>query len=166
MKPMGWRVWLGTFLVFAAVSFIVRQFQKPPTPTMRYDGFAAQTPAAAPTAPTPPTPPASRASTGETTTVRKAKGFWPCGSTPEAYDELMKWAGLGDNTEVKYTLVKTRSIGIDGGMRVKILDIAFGKRRVRVLTDDAGAVTVKDEKGVSLLADSRIGRECWVTADA
>jgi len=77
----------------------------------------------------------------------------------------MKWAVRGDNAEVKRTLVKTRSIGIVGGMQVKILDFGFGKRKVRVLTNDAGEAYLKDEQGV-FPADPRIGRECWVAAEA
>ncbi len=114
--------------------------------------------------PSPSTSP-STAAIGETVTVRQSNGFWPCGSTTEAFDELMKWAVRGDNAEVKRTLVKTRSIGIDGGMKVKILDFGFGKRKIRVLTNDAGEAYLKDEQGV-FPADPRIGRECWVVSEA
>jgi len=114
-----------------------------------------------------PSPPASpgTAGIGETVTVRQSSGFWPCGSTTEAFGELMKWAVRGDNAEVKRTLVKTRSIGIVGGMQVKIQDFGFGKRKVRVLTNDAGEAYLKDEQGV-FPADPRIGRECWVVSEA
>jgi hypothetical protein len=77
----------------------------------------------------------------------------------------MRSAVRGDNAELKRTLVKTRSIGIDGGMKVKILDFGFGKRKVRVLTNDAGETHLKDEQGV-FPADPRIGRECWVVSEA
>lgn len=102
---------------------------------------------------------------GETATVRQGGGFWPCGSTTEAFDELMKWAALGDNAEVKRTMVTTRSFALYGGMSVKILDFGFGKRKVRVLTNDAGQTYVKDDQGV-FPADPRIGRECWVVSEA
>src|SRR5712691_10575399 len=64
-----------------------------------------------------------RASVGSTVGIVEGKGFWPCGSSLEAYDELMKWAGRGDDSEVKRTLVRTRSIGLTSGLRVKILDV-------------------------------------------
>jgi len=107
----------------------------------------------------------STAGIGETVTVRQGNGYWPCGSTTEAFDELMKWSVRGDQAEIKRTLVKTGSIGIDGGMKVKILDFGFGKRKVRVLTNDAGEAYLKDEQGV-FPADPRIGRECWVVSEA
>jgi hypothetical protein len=50
-------------------------------------------------------------------------------------------------------------------MKVKILDVVLGKRRVRVLTNYAGETYLKDEQG-SFLADPRIGRECWVVSEA
>jgi hypothetical protein len=107
----------------------------------------------------------SKADVGETVTVRQANGFWPCGSTTQAFDELMKWTARGDNAEVRRTLVLTRSIGLNGGMDVKILDIGLGKRKVRVLTNTAGEAYLRDEQGV-FPADPRIGRECWVVAAA
>ncbi len=115
-----------------------------------------------------PSPPSARtnpAGIGDTATVVQGNGFWPCGSTTEAYNELMKWAALGDHAEETRTLNRTRSIGIVGGMKVKILDVGLGKRKVRVLTNDAGEAYLKDEQGV-FPADPRIGRECWVASEA
>lgn len=76
----------------------------------------------------------------------------------------MKWAVRGDNAEVKRTLVKSRSIGLAGRMKVKILDFGFGRRRVRVLTNSAGQAFLRDKQG-TFPADLRIGRECWVVAE-
>lgn len=143
--------------MFLAVMFVVGRIF-PPTQTLT-------TPATTAVVPNPAAPTTSRTGIGENTTVREAKGFWPCGSTPEAYDELMKWATHGDNPELKRAMGATRSIALSGGMQVKILDIGFGKRRVRVLTNDAGQTYLKDEQGV-FPADVRIGRECWITAEA
>jgi hypothetical protein len=61
--------------------------------------------------------------------------------------------------------MRTGSIGLDGGMKVKILDTGIGKRQVRVLTNDAGDAYLKDEQG-EFPADPRIGRECWVVSEA
>lgn len=105
---------------------------------------------------------------GDTATVRQGQGFWPCGSTPDALEELMKWAARGDKEAVTRTLFKTKSIGIVGGMQVKILDsrgFLSIQRRVRVLTNDAGEARLKDEQG-EFSADPRIGRECWVASEA
>jgi hypothetical protein len=52
-----------------------------------------------------------RASVGATVGIVEGKGFWPCGSSPEAYDELMKWAARRDDSEVKRILVRTKSVG-------------------------------------------------------
>lgn len=90
------------------------------------------------------TPSPSKAEVGETVTVRQANGFWPCGSTTQAFDDLMKWAVRGDNAEVRRTMNLTRSIGLNGGMSVKILDIGLGKRKVRVLSDTVGETYLRD----------------------
>jgi hypothetical protein len=62
-------------------------------------------------------------------------------------------------------LGRTNSIGLSAGMRVQILEIGFGKRKVRVLTNSAGQTALRDDKG-TFRADSRIGRECWVVVEA
>jgi hypothetical protein len=56
----------------------------------------------------------------------------------------MKWAVRGDNAEVRRTMNLTRSIGLNGGMSVKILDIGLGKRKVRVLSDTVGETYLRD----------------------
>src|ERR1039458_9752266 len=61
----------------------------------------------------------SHADVGDTITVRHANGFWPCGQ-----------------------------IGLDGGMKVKILEVGLGRRRVRILTNDAGESYLKDENEI------------------
>ena len=113
------------------------------------------------------TPPASpsHAHIGETVTVRHSNGFWPCSPTTEAFDEIIKWVVRGDKDEIWRSMRATGSIAVDGGMSVKILDIGIGKRRIRVLTNDAGEAYLKDEQG-SFPADLRIGRECWVVSEA
>ena len=77
----------------------------------------------------------------------------------------MKWTARGENAEVKRTLLKISSVGLDGGMKVKILDTEFGKRKVCVLTNYSGEAYLKDEQGV-FPADPRKGRECWVVSEA
>jgi hypothetical protein len=62
-------------------------------------------------------------------------------------------------------MLRTRSIAIDAGMKVKVLDSSFGKRKVRVLTNSAGETLLKDDEGV-FSADPRIGRECWAVTEA
>lgn len=99
-----------------------------------------------------------RASIGATVGIVEGKGFWPCGSSPEAYDELTKWAARRDDSEVKRILVRTRSVGLTSGLRVKILDAGFFKRKVRVL----GLYS----DGHLYSEDPRTGRECWVSSEA
>jgi LSD1 subclass zinc finger protein len=106
-----------------------------------------------------------RSTIGNTADVRKAEGFWPCGSTPAAFDELLRWAVRGDNAELKRTMYMTHSFALDGGMKVKILGVGFGRRKVRVLTNAGGEAYLNDADGV-FAADPRIGRECWVVEEA
>lgn len=100
---------------------------------------------------------------GETVGIVDGHGFWPCGSTPEAFDELTKWAVRGDDAEVKRTMVRTHSLGLTPGLQVKILGVGLGKRRVRVLglygEDDDGSYRLFTE-------DPRTGHECWVVSEA
>jgi hypothetical protein len=98
-------------------------------------------------------------------TVVEGHGFWPCGATAAAYDELMRWTVRGDIAEVRRTLNRTRSIGLVGGMQVKVLGAGFGRRKVRVLTNSTGQSRLSDVQG-EFSADSRIGRECWVVTEA
>jgi len=113
------------------------------------------------------TPVASHAHIGDTATVIESNGFWPCGSTPEALDELTKWAVRGDHSELMRTMRSTRSIGLMGGMQVKVLDsrgFLAQIRRVRVLTNASGESSLHDEQGF-FAADPRIGRECWIDSE-
>jgi hypothetical protein len=100
----------------------------------------------------------SNADIGETMGIVDGKGFWLCGSSTEAFDEMMKWAVRGDSAEVKRTMRATGSIGLTPGLRVKILDIRFGKRKVRVLGQFSGGRLYSE--------DPRTGRECWVPKEA
>lgn len=109
--------------------------------------------------------PSSSVVIGETAKVKGASGYWPCGSSETAFDELTKWTGLHDEAEVKRTLGRTHSIGVLGGMQVKVLDSHVGMRKIRVLTNDAGEAYLRDEKGV-FASDPRIGRECWIAPEA
>jgi hypothetical protein len=85
---------------------------------------------------------------GDTATVVKSDGYFPCGSTPEALDELTKWAVKGDQDEVRRKLITTGSTPLLPGTRVKVLEDGFGSRKVRILT------------GVP------VGVECWVVTEA
>jgi hypothetical protein len=110
-------------------------------------------------------PASSHVVIGETAKVKGASGYWPCGSSEAAFNELIKWAGLHDEAELKRTLARTHSIGVLGGMQVKVLDSHVGIRKIRILTNDAGEGYLRDEKGV-FASDSRIGRECWIAPEA
>ncbi len=86
---------------------------------------------------------ARQAGLGETVVVGGLYS-WPCGSSVAAFDELTKWAELHDDDEVTRTLIRTGSLLVRPGGAVKILDVGFGKRKVRVPT----------------------GRECWIASEA
>lgn len=102
---------------------------------------------------------------GETAGIVNGHGFWPCGSSEAAFSQVMKWAALGDNAELKRTMLRTHSIGLVSGLRVKILDVGFDKRKVRVL----GMYMEDDENNNKMrlfTEDPRTGRECWVVSEA
>lgn len=103
---------------------------------------------------------------GDTTTVREGGGVWPCGSTAAALQEMTKWAARGDKAEVFRTMRTTGSIGLLGGMSVKILDgsVLGYERQVRVLTGSDGSAIHTDAEGT--YSDPRVGRECWVVSEA
>ena len=74
----------------------------------------------------------------------------------------MKWAVRGDNPELKQAMVKTHSFALNGGMSVKILDLGFEKRRVRVLTNSEAQeelVAAKFERIVLMLDGDDPGRQ-------
>lgn len=91
-------------------------------------------------------------SIGETTNV-KAGSF--CGSTPEALDQMESWSARNDTGEVARILLKTRSVFLDKGMLVKVLEdrgFMIRQDRVRIV-------------GGVALNDPRLGRECWIEAE-
>jgi hypothetical protein len=102
---------------------------------------------------------------GETVGIVNGRGFWPCGSSEAAFSQMMKLAALGDNAELKRIMVRTHSIGLVPGLRVKILDVGFDKRKVRVL-----GIYMQDDENNNRMRlfteDSRTGRECWVVSEA
>ena len=90
-------------------------------------------------------PPTSNHAVGAITTVIQDTGWFSCGSSPAALDEMIKWATLKDQQEVIRTLIKTGSTRVTPGTRVKVLDYqGFSKLKVRIL---GGVAT---------------GVECWV----
>jgi hypothetical protein len=90
---------------------------------------------------------------GETVTIPQSNGYWPCGSTTDALEEMTKWAARGDTHEVARTMLKTNSGLLRTGMQVKVLDSGIGTRKVRIEVDADG----KTVHGVS---------ECWVAMEA
>ena len=90
-------------------------------------------------------------------------GYWVCGSTKEALDEMVKWAVRNDNDEMLRTMQRTHSFAfVPQGFQVKILDSGVATRKVRVtgwLDPDDGRIHAYPE-------EKRIGRECWVASEA
>lgn len=70
--------------------------------------------------------------------------YVPCGSTPEALSEMMKWGSANDWDEVKRTGIKTDSTLLYNGDHVKVLDRGLLRSKVRVLQSD---------------------KECWVVSE-
>ena len=110
----------------------------------------------------------SRVAIRETGTVAydgDKKMSWTCAPTTDALDEVLQWITKGDETEARRVSLRTQSIRVTSGQKVKILDSGFATKKVRVLSAADGQVWMKDEKGW-FSADPRIGRECWVVAEA
>ena len=84
------------------------------------------------------------------------KDVWTCSPTQEALDEVLNWVVRHDNDEARQTAIKTGSIAVSSGQRIKILDATFTERKIRVLSADDGVAS----------DDPRIGRECWVVQEA
>ena len=71
-----------------------------------------------------------------------------CGSTPEAFDEMMNWATRGDAQEMTRVLLRTGSSMLQKGAQAKVLDVGgfmYGRTLVRIIETD---------------------RECWVISEA
>ena len=71
-----------------------------------------------------------------------------CGSSPEAFDELVKWAVRKDTQEVYRTLLRTGSSLWTKGSEAKVLDrggFMYGRTKIRIL---------------------KTQRECWVPSEA
>lgn len=68
-----------------------------------------------------------------------------CGSSPEALDDMVKWAARGDVQEALRVMLKTRSSLVGKGDTVKILDVGIIRTKVRQLKTD---------------------RECWLIPEA
>jgi hypothetical protein len=105
---------------------------------------------------------------GDSASIVSGSGYWPCGSSQEALDEMLTWIGRHDEAEVKRTMARTRSVGLTAGLQVKMLEYGgflFSVSKVRVVANSEGKVYEKDEQG-TFLADPRIGRECWIPSDA
>jgi len=100
--------------------------------------------------------------TGLGAIVTVKSGKWPCASTTQAYDQIMKWAAAGDSGEMLRVLRTTRSFLLIDNYRVKILQSGFTKSRVRV----AGFYDPDDQRVHVDQEIANIGRECWVPNEA
>jgi hypothetical protein len=87
---------------------------------------------------------------GSAAVIAQDAGLWTCSPTQESLDEVIGWVVRHNQHEIVRTMIKTRSIGLGSGMRVKILDTSFTQTKVRVT-----------EPG-----DPRDDRECWVVGEA
>ena len=125
--------------------------------------------------PTPaPAPSTAAIKIGDTVKIAFARqangreGYWPCGSSKEALDEMTKWAGRGDEAELKLVMRSTKSIALTAGLRVKVLEAGgfpYSIRKVRVVANSDGQAYLRDEQG-EFPADPRIGHECWIVNEA
>ena len=79
---------------------------------------------------------------GDLAIISESSGLWPCGSTKDALDQLIKWAG--DRQEYARTMRK-------------LLDEALGVRKIRLLG------VLEDGKLESI---PETGRECWTVREA
>ena len=90
-------------------------------------------------------------------------GAWVCASSKDALDEVTKWATRGDSREMLNALRRSRSFMLmPDGWQVKILDVSWFTRKVRVL----GWLDPDDHRIHAYPEETRIGRECWVPMEA
>jgi len=78
---------------------------------------------------------------------------WICASTVQAYGEITKWAVLNDRNEMARAMVMSNSFLLAAGTKVKVLDLGFGRRRVRVMN------TIIDS---SIPDMGAVGQACWI----
>jgi hypothetical protein len=66
-----------------------------------------------------------------------ARGTWICGSSPEALDEMTKWAVRGDKQEMVRVLLRTGSAIWEEGAWAKVLDFGgfmmVGRAKIRIV---------------------------------
>jgi hypothetical protein len=106
-------------------------------------------------------PSTTTAHTGDVVMVKP--GYWPCGSSKEALDEMIKWALLKDNEEMFRVMRRTDSFALTpDGFQLKVLDRSFTMAKVRVL----GWLDPDDGKIHAYPEENRIGKECWVVTEA
>ena len=96
---------------------------------------------------------ARHARLGEIVTAKREAS--PCGSTPEAFDEIVKWAVAGDTQEMFRVIATTGSSLWTRGSQAKVLDsggFLYDRTKIRILSPEpAGYVAAE---------------ECWVTSEA
>jgi hypothetical protein len=71
-----------------------------------------------------------------------------CGSSPEAFDEMVRWAVQKDTQEMYRTLLRTGSSVWTVGSEAKVLDrsgLMYGRTKIRII---------------------KTQRECWVPSEA
>lgn len=78
---------------------------------------------------------------------------WICASTVQAYGEITKWAVYNDRNEMARAMVMSHSFLLAAGTKVKVLDLGFGRRRVRVMN------TIIDSSIPDMGTE---GQACWI----
>jgi len=75
------------------------------------------------------------ANEGDEVTVQIDDGGWvPCGTTTEAYHEMIKWGEKNDREEVRRVILETGSAVLNVGDRVKVLERRVLLTKVRKLS--------------------------------
>lgn len=109
------------------------------------------------------TPPSGRTTTGNIGDVQVMNsGPTVCASSLATFSELVTLAGRQQHGEMLRTMLLTKSIILTDGLEVKILEAAPFTKKVRVV----GRVDQAKGRLDTNPKDIRIGRECWVAADA
>ena len=88
-------------------------------------------------------------------------GFWPCGSTKDAYWEITKSALTG-KAAMFAAMRRTHSFALQDGAQVTVLDFGIAATRVRVI----GQLDPGDGRVHAYPEDGRVGRVCWVASEA
>ena len=157
----GNRIWKWIFGTFAVLWFLLLAVSLRNTaPTRERDSSPTPDPARREV----DTSVTQTANIGDTFSVvpNAATKLWACAPSEDLYRVVESERAGGRS--LLHAIGSTKSVGVDAGMEVQVLEARGRLRKVRILTDNDGRPYGKDKDG--LFNDNRIGRDCWLAEAA